>query len=276
MKARTTRRVLALALAFAFAFAASVLLSACAGSSTPRRDSPPAHERRLVAIGDSIPYGAQDCHFCTAFPELFGRAITSATRIPVRVDNRAEHTGITSTDLRKEILTGRELRAAVAAADIVLVTIGHNDTPWNREDDPCDGRANGLRSHWCDYRGTCLRDAARDYSRNLDRILGEIEKLRRGRSTVLRVTDDYNDVLGEPSAPRRAASASRRVLDVYSRSTCEVARRHHGRCIDTYHAFNGPRGSRDAGPLLSFDHTHPSAEGHKRIAELLAAAGFGP
>jgi lysophospholipase L1-like esterase len=253
------------------------MICAC-GDASPSRPAPtrhaPAREWRLVAIGDSIPYGAQDCYGCTPFPELFGQAITRATKIPVRVENRAEHTGIASRDLSDEIATSGELRRAVAAADIVIVTIGHNDTPWNREDDSCDGRANGPQSHWSAYRGHCLRDEAHAYAHNLDRVLAAVEHLRRGQPTLLRVTNDYTDVIGEPSAPPAAASASQHVLDAFSLETCQAAVRHHGACIDSYHAFNGPHGDRDAGPLLSFDHTHPSGEGHQKIAELLSAAGL--
>jgi lysophospholipase L1-like esterase len=107
-------------------------------------------------------------------------------------------------------------------------------------------------------------------------VLREVDGLRAGKPGIIRVTNDYNDVLGEPSAPAAARAASKRVLDVYASVTCQVVRRHHAACVDTYHAFNGARGTRDAAALLSDDHTHPSAEGHQKIAALLVQAGYAP
>src|SRR4051794_29607435 len=129
----------------------------CGGSSSTGSSAKRARKAwHLVAIGDSIPYGAEDCGGCNPVPELYAQAIARDTRVRVVADNRAEHTGLTSSDLRQEIAGDAALREAVAAADIITVTIGHNDTPWNREDDPCDGKAGGPQGHWSSYRGGCL------------------------------------------------------------------------------------------------------------------------
>jgi lysophospholipase L1-like esterase len=257
--------------------ALAVCAGGCGGSSSTGSSAKRATKAwHLVAIGDSIPYGAEDCGGCVPFPELYAKAIARDTNMRVVADNRAQHTGLTSTDLRQEIAGDAGLRKAVAAADILTVTIGHNDTPWNREDDPCDGKAVGPQGHWSSYRGGCLSATATRYGRDLDAVLREVDGLRAGKRGIIRVTNDYNDVLGEPSAPAAARAASKRVLDAYSSLTCQVARRHHAACIDTYHAFNGAQGTRDAAALLAADHTHPSAEGHQKIAALLVQAGYAP
>jgi len=43
-----------------------------------------------------------------------------------------------------------------------------------------------------------------------------------------------------------------------------------------YRSFNGQDGRVAAGDLLADDHTHPSAKGHARIAQLLTEAGLRP
>ena len=69
---------------------------------------------------------------------LFARALTAATGHPVVVTNTGVP-GLTTSQLLVNIHSQASLRAAVAAADIVTITIGHNDTPWNSLHDHCDG-----------------------------------------------------------------------------------------------------------------------------------------
>jgi lysophospholipase L1-like esterase len=268
-----------------------LLAMGCGGSNTdnaaqagrtPSQTATPASPARtwkLVAIGDSLPYGGQDCG-CEPFPELYGKAIARRTGVAVNTANLSEHNGLTSAGLRREILTSPELRRAVAGADIITVTIGHNDTPWNRADDDCDGNNRLPPRDWEAYDSACVRRTAREYGRNLDRVLGEIVALRNGRPAALRVTDDYNDVIGDPhlhaATVPAALRSTRGVLDAYSALTCQIARRHHAVCIDTYHKFNGARGVRDAGALLAADHTHPNSQGHVVIARLLTRSGVTP
>jgi lysophospholipase L1-like esterase len=51
---------------------------------------------------------------------------------------------------------------------------------------------------------------------------------------------------------------------------CDVAEDHFN-CVDIYHAFNGPHGTKAAGDLLAADYTHPSDKGNALIAKLLVA-----
>lgn len=229
---------------------------------------------KLVAIGDSLPYGQFDCNYCATFVDLFAKAIASRAKTKVETRNLSEHTGIDSGDLRRELASSALLRAAVKDADAITLTIGHNDQPWNRDDDACDGKADPPK--WKRLDVGCARTTARDYERNLEAILKTIRALRAGKPTLLRVTNDYNDMIGEPTVPRFFYAASKPFYDLYGALTCRLARKYGGVCIDTYHAFNGTRGRRDAGPLLADDHTHPSAKGHKLIAQLLVRAGYRP
>jgi len=230
----------------------------------------------LVALGDSLPYGRADCGFCQTFVDRFRTAIARHAHVQVTERNLSEHTGINSRNLRSELHGSKSLRAAVAKANVITLTIGHNDPPWNRDDDPCDGNRANTTPQWKKFDSRCLDATASVYRRNLAEILNTIKALRSGKPTMLRVTDDYNDIIGDPTVPKYAYRIVKPFFDRYSALTCQLARQHGAVCIDTYHAFNGPNGVRDAGPLLAPDHTHPNAKGHKLIAQLLVRAGYRP
>jgi lysophospholipase L1-like esterase len=230
----------------------------------------------VLVIGDSIPYGAQDCGYCLPFIYLFGTALGHATHRSVTVTNLSDHTGIYSRDLLRHLRHSSSMRQAVTAADAIVVTIGHNDPPWNREDDSCDGKRVAPDVDWKSYGPACVRAIADVYRTNLDGILRQVRALRDGRPTLLRVTTDYNDLIGDPSLPAIAGRVGKPFHDTETAATCMVARAYAARCVDTYHAFNGPNGTRPATKLLGADHTHPNARGHRLIARLLIQAGFSP
>ena len=197
----------------------------------------PRHQRSLtlVALGDSIPAARpRECGGCTGYVTLYGRALARATGRRVAVDNRAVP-GSTSSDLRVALAGDESLRVAVARANAVVITTGHND-----------------------------RDAGA-LGRNLDDVLTEIEVLRRGQPTLVRVTNFYDD----GGRPRRA-------IALYSRVICSVARRHRVPCADVHRLFNGASGVRAPGALLARDHVHPSGRGHRAIARALVRLGFAP
>ena len=229
----------------------------------------------LVTFGDSIPFGQDDCGECETFTTLFGDAIAKATGKSVEVQNLSTHDNLTGARLLGRIQTSKPFRDAVADADIIVVTIGHNDTPWNSDDDPCDG-ANGDTFNWSKYTGDCVTQLARRHGDELDKILTEIETLRNGKPTAVRVTTDYNDVIGFDQAPPESVAPSIEVLEAFRSETCRVAQAHHDICVDVYRSFNGPTGRSPAGGLLAGDHTHPSAIGQARIAQLLIDAGLAP
>jgi lysophospholipase L1-like esterase len=207
----------------------------------------------VVAIGDSIPAAVpRECGCTTGYVTLYARALAHATGRFVKVENLAVP-GSNSSDLRAALAEDGRVRDATARADAVIVTIGHNDTPWVRK----DGSAELLR-------------------RNLDAILADIRTVRRGRPTLLRVTNFYNDREGNPDAAPGEAEATKRVVDLYARTICAVSARHDATCADVYHAFNGPRGTSFDGPFVARDHLHPNPRGHRLIAKLLVELGFAP
>jgi lysophospholipase L1-like esterase len=235
-----------------------------------------AKHLRVVALGDSLPYGRADCGFCQTFVDLFRTAIARHAHVQVTGRNLSEHTGIDSSDLRRQIHSSHSLRTAIAGASVITVTIGHNDPPWNNDHDSCDGSGGYPHADYSKYGARCVDATASLFPSNLDGILKAIATFRAGRATILRVTNDYNDSIGDPVIPHSAYAVAKPFYDRDAAVACELARKYHGICIDTYHAFNGPNGDRDAGPLLAPDHTHPNAKGHKLIAQLLVRAGYRP
>jgi lysophospholipase L1-like esterase len=228
-----------------------------------------------VTIGDSIPFAQDDCGACPSFTTLFSQALAKTTGMPVLAENLSTHDNLTGKRLVARIKTSAPMRTAVAAADIVIVSIGHNDTPWNSVDDPCDGDSGNVL-HWTAYTGDCVVQLAQRHGKELDAILSQIETLRGPLPTAVMVLTDYNDIIGWGQAPPESRSRSVGVLNAFYAETCRVAEAHGAICVDVYHSFNGTNGWTAAGDLLADDYTHPSAKGQRRIADLLIAAGLVP
>jgi lysophospholipase L1-like esterase len=231
---------------------------------------------RVVTIGDSIPFGKDDCGGCTDFTTLVASALQQQTGETVEAENLSTHDNLTGARLLDRIRTDQAVRTAVSRADVVIVSIGRNDTPWNSTDDPCDGNNPDGVFNWTKYTGACVTQQAQRHGTQLDGILGEIQSLRAGKPTALRVLVDYNDVIGDPTVGVGADAPSIAVVEAFAQETCRVATLHRAVCVDVYHAFNGLQGTADAGGFLAGDHTHPNASGQGRISELLVAAGFAP
>jgi lysophospholipase L1-like esterase len=228
-----------------------------------------------VTIGDSVGFAQDDCGGCPSFTTLFSQAIAKTTGMPVNATNLSTQDNLTGKRLVARIQSSAPMRSAVAGADIVIVSIGHNDTPWNSVDDPCDGDSGNV-PRWTTYTGDCVVQLAKRHGQELDAILTQIETLRKGGPTVVRVLTDYNDIIGWGQAPPEANSRSVEVLNAFYAETCRVAKAHGAVCVDVYHSFNGPDGRTAAGDLLTDDYTNPSAKGQQRIADLLKTAGLAP
>jgi lysophospholipase L1-like esterase len=235
---------------------------------------------RLTAVGDSIPYGQTDCNGCKPFPELFGEWIGSTTGATVDVANLSQHDNNTAARMAIELPKRKALEDRLAISDVIILSIGHNDTPWNATDDACDanhgffdGNAN---ASWNVLVGSCLQTEVDRYRKNLTTILDTIVVLRAGKPTTYRLLMQYSDIAGDPCCPAEATTVAATVKDAFNKAACEVGATGGFVCVDVYHAFNGPKGTDAPGELLASDHTHPSSAGHQKIAELLEAAGLAP
>jgi lysophospholipase L1-like esterase len=256
-----------------------VLLCLILGTLASGPAAAAARPWRLVALGDSIPYGGRYCNGCTPYPSLLAAdlGLRAGRRIIVR---NLGVPGLTTAQLLARVRTRADVRAAIAAADIVTITIGHNDTPWNSRHDTCDGARAWFGPYrdarWTSYAGSCLAHETSALRGRLDGILGAIRALRGGAPTLLEVTTDWNQVIGQSGVTSGARAASKSVLDGFATAVCVVARARAARCGDVYHAFNGSNGRHEAVGLLAADHDHASQAGHSAIARLLAGFGFAP
>lgn len=228
----------------------------------------------LVVVGDSIPFNSsEDCPGCTGFVDGYAEAITAATGHPVEVQNLSQHTGLQTDRLLEELKTDTERREALANADIIIVSIGHNDTAWNRGDDPCDGPNDG---DWSKYNQSCAAAAAEIFRPQMESLYAQIVALRAGKPTIFRAINVYNDWIGVSGTPPEATEPTRLVLDAWSEMTCKAAKVSGFICADIYHAFNGSDGLTPSVDLLAQDTVHPSNKGNEVIARVLADLGFAP
>jgi lysophospholipase L1-like esterase len=271
----------------------STITDAASSVATPTPDP----HWNLVALGDSTAQ-ASACPGCTDYVDLYAKAVAKATGEQVIVDNRAanELSNIPAeeaTQLLFHLLTDASLRSAVADADIIVIGIGFNDTPWNRLDDPCDAAPRYPVVEWAKLSAGCIRGVTDEYKQTLDEILTQIDELRgcgempgvppcsqRGSvDTMLRVVSVYNAAIGDSVDPGWDSPSVIRPTklgnDLFVKAQCEVVHFHGGKCADVYHALNGPNGTRSAGRYLS-DWAHLDQRGHRLVASVLIKLGLAP
>jgi lysophospholipase L1-like esterase len=240
-------------------------------SVSPAAPSASGPHLTYVALGDSLLYALEDdCNSCTSAAVAYGAKASTALGMPVEVHNLTMHNGLKSTGLLDYLTHGarigraeEDVREAVASADIVSVTIGFNDSTME------DAKR--------------LAAFSKEYETTLDGILAQIDTLRAGKPTVVRVTEIYNNGIGEtpaldPDGPGTGVDVWKPVTEAQNKVICSVAKAHGALCVDIYHPFNGSDGlsSPAAAGYLGPDGVHPSQLGQDVIAAALAKAGYAP
>jgi len=231
----------------------------------------------LVVLGDSIARGAT-CETCSTYPYQVATAMSDALGTEVEVTNDAVD-GAVIADTLELVRTDDTVRDELADADAVILTIGYNDLAFARIDDPCGVEQNFPEIAWTDVTHGCIDDAATEANRDFGAVLDEIQALRADQPTMVRVTQVYNNVIGNDVDPgwdaKVAVAPSLYAVDAMNEALCSAAEDHGAICVDTHHALNGEDGLGAAGSYLT-DYTHLSQEGHDAFAQAIIEAGFAP
>ncbi len=248
------------------------------GSRSVRSVEPSARPTplSLVVIGDSIPYNSpDDCTGCTGFVARYAKAAKKAIGTPVTVTNLSQHTNLTLPQLVIEL---GQFRAQLTNADIIIVGIAHNSNELNA-DRPCGAPvdANDLPD-WPKMTRQCAMASVHRYRPQYDRLYSQIAGWRKGKPTILRTIDRYNDFTGGPGLPLTKADNLKvtTFLGTWDAMLCASAHTYGFVCADIYHAFNGADGLTPSGDLLGPDYTHPTDKGNLVIAKVLIGLGFAP
>jgi hypothetical protein len=192
-----------------------------------------------VALGDSWIQGAH-CNGCRTFAQTHAEALSESLGKPVTFQSLAGDYqpyfetpgGGGSTGLRKALQMDEVFRENVAAGDIIVISTGPND--FGRigkaiEKGTCGGADDTA----------CVAELDRRWHRDFDAILSEIEELRAGQPTAIRlvsVPNEFNDPSFSP-ATRRGWEAA---FEALAQAMCDNAKKHDVVCIDTRLVLNGP------------------------------------
>jgi lysophospholipase L1-like esterase len=214
----------------------------------------------VVGLGDSVPAGAA-CG-CTSYVQLVGERVAHATGRTASVDNLAQ-SGLTTAMLQDQ-LDQPDTRLKIAAADLVIVTVGANDFDSSMVADEACGPPE-LR---------CYQDTLNRQQGALSAILARINAMHADGRVRVMVTG-YWDVFLDGEVGRQQGSdyvRNSKALTLADNSTIAAAAvANSDTYVDLYATFKGD-GSSDDTAFLAADGDHPDAEGHRRIAATLADA----
>jgi hypothetical protein len=107
------------------------------------------------------------------------------------------------------------------------------------------------------------------WRQNFNEILDEIERLRDGRPTVVRLVSAANFFVSDPSAtkglPPDAMTFGAKLFKALNDATCEAAHAHDAECVDVQRVLNGP--------TLDQPVDENSAASMRAVADALLATG---
>lgn len=259
--------------------------SASPSSAITRPSTPSISGLRLVVLGDSNAHPSSCVPQCDVFAETVATALGKALRHDVTAVNLAwelsnPHPAAVA-DILNLVKQDTGVRRALSEASAVVIFVSQNDLAYNREDDPCNVAPNYPSIRWDKLTHECMDAAVADYARDLDGLLDEIDTLRAGQPTMLRVVTAVNTTPGDevdptwdsPSAIEPSAYNTTHMAKVQ----CRLAVEHGGKCADILPVFNGADGKGSAQRYLNpLDATHLTQQGHNTVADVIIRLGFDP
>jgi lysophospholipase L1-like esterase len=215
---------------------------------------------KVVGIGDSVTSGAA-CN-CETFVGLYATDLASKRGLTTTSVNLGV-AGSTSAQLLQSLTQPGGLRDQVAAADILLVTIGANDLV----------SLEGKQPGGCAT--TCYGPLVNTVGHNVGLIVAAARAAHPSHPPTILVTDYWNvfqdgDV-GTAENGRSFQSWSDVLTRAESIAACAAARRAGATCVSLYAPFKGD-GSKNPTTLLAADGDHPNSTGHQVIASTLLAS----
>jgi lysophospholipase L1-like esterase len=236
--------------------AALLLTAACAGASAGGS----VKTLQVVGLGDSVMAGTH-CD-CAGLAEEYAAGLGKRTGERVSVKNLGTDGAVTG-DLLEDLRGDASTRAAIADADVVLVTIGANDLL---------PQLDQWRSGGCDQ--ACFAGPAAQMGRNLAGVLAVLNSIRNPRHGAVLVTDYWNVFTDGDVARNSGGQAqvdwSTDVTAAANQQICTAARSAGDTCVDLVGVFKP--GGADPTPLLADDGDHPNAAGVRAIVQALLAA----
>jgi hypothetical protein len=214
-----------------------------------------------VAFGDSWPEGAH-CDGCTPFAELWAEDLETQAGVEVGFEDFTgdnEESGadeMASATLLGSLQSGESTRTAVENADIVLIATGPNEIG-DAIEPLLAGTCGGPDQL------ECVRTLGQKWSTNFDAILTEIEALRDGRPTAIRLVNAAVPTaadLGEP-ANEALETALPLIYEQLTVAVCDAAAAHHAVCIDVR-------------PLISSAAEENTPESMRAVTDALVATGL--
>lgn len=191
-----------------------------------------------MALGDSWPEGAH-CNGCRTFPQTHAEALSELLGEPVTLHNLSGQAqpyfespgGGGSTGLRDALQKDEAFRDEVASGDIIVISTGPNDL---------DRIGGAIENGTCGGKDDtkCVAELDRTWHSDFDAILAEIEELREGRPTAIRLVNAAN-AFNDPSFSAATLRGWEAAFEALTDAMCDNAEKHHAVCVDVRPVLNG-------------------------------------
>ena len=191
-----------------------------------------------VSLGDSWPEGAH-CDGCRTFPQLHAEGLEQMLGRPITLKELAgqaqpyfDSLGGGAASLLEAIEADEAFRDEVGTRDIIVIATGPNEIEqaFEKIQDGTCGTKDDM---------ACVDELRRAWERDFDAILDEIETLRDGRPTAIRVVNAANAFI-DPSAGRETSRGFAAVFEALTQVLCDDAEAHGAVCVDVRPVLNGP------------------------------------